>query len=99
MLLVIPDFSDGHHYLSARRRASRSRYPEADAEQLKQRPKEINIGVDAQGRYVIDRNVFQFTTVSALAETPELGGGRRHRRRRHYQRPMPTPLTKSVSLA
>jgi len=42
--------------------------PEADAEQLKQRPKEINIGVDAQGRYVIDRNVFQFTTISALAE-------------------------------
>ena len=43
--------------------------PEADAEQLKQRPKEINIGVDVQGRYVIDRNVFQFTTVNALAET------------------------------
>ncbi len=29
--------------------------PEADAEQLKQRPKEINVGIDAQGRYVIDR--------------------------------------------
>jgi biopolymer transport protein ExbD len=42
--------------------------PEADAEQLKQRPKEINVGVDVQGRYVIDRNVFQFTTVNALAE-------------------------------
>src|SRR5437764_3313964 len=42
--------------------------PEADAEQLKQRPKEINIGVDAQGRYVIDRTVFQFTTVNALSE-------------------------------
>ena len=26
--------------------------PEADAEQLKQRPKEINVGIDAQGRYV-----------------------------------------------
>ena len=43
--------------------------PEADAEQLKQRPKEINVGVDVQGRYVIDRTVFQFTTVNALAET------------------------------
>jgi biopolymer transport protein ExbD len=43
--------------------------PEADADQMKQRPKEINIGVDVQGRYVIDRTVFQFTTVNALAET------------------------------
>jgi biopolymer transport protein ExbD len=34
---------------------------------LKQRP-EINVGVDVQGRYVIDRTVFQFTTVNALAE-------------------------------
>ena len=25
--------------------------PEAEAEQLKQRPKEINVGIDAQGRY------------------------------------------------
>jgi biopolymer transport protein ExbD len=43
--------------------------PEADAEQLKQRPKEINVGVDVQGRYVIDRTVFPFTSVNALAET------------------------------
>ena len=49
--------------------------PEADAEQLKQRPKEINIGVDVQGRYVIDRNVFQFTTVSALAEALSRASG------------------------
>ena len=42
--------------------------PEADAEQAKQRPKEINIGVDAQGRYVIDRAVFSFTTVGAMAD-------------------------------
>jgi biopolymer transport protein ExbD len=42
--------------------------PEADAEQAKQRPKEINIGVDAQGRYVIDRSVFSFTTVGAMAD-------------------------------
>jgi biopolymer transport protein ExbD len=42
--------------------------PEADADQMKQRPKEINVGVDAQGRYVIDRTVFPFTTVAALSE-------------------------------
>lgn len=42
--------------------------PEADADQMKQRPKEINVGVDVQGRYVIDKAVFQFTTVAALSE-------------------------------
>ncbi len=42
--------------------------PEADADPIKQRPKEINIGVDVQGRYVIDKTVFQFTTVNALAD-------------------------------
>jgi biopolymer transport protein ExbD len=42
--------------------------PEADADQMKQRPKEINVGVDAQGRYVIDRTMLNFTTVAALAD-------------------------------
>jgi len=42
--------------------------PEADADAAKQRPKEVNVGIDAQGRYVIDKNVFTFTTVQALAE-------------------------------
>jgi biopolymer transport protein ExbD len=42
--------------------------PEADADQAKQHPKEINIGVDAQGRYVLDRNVFTFSSVAALAD-------------------------------
>ena len=42
--------------------------PEADADAVKQRPKEVNVGVDAQGRYVIDKNVFTFTTVGALGE-------------------------------
>jgi len=42
--------------------------PEADAEQAKQRPREINIGIDSQGRYVLDRTVFNFTTVPALAD-------------------------------
>ncbi|HVF63140.1 MAG TPA: biopolymer transporter ExbD [Casimicrobiaceae bacterium] len=42
--------------------------PEADADQAKQRPREINVGIDAQGRYVIDRNVFTFTSVAAFAD-------------------------------
>ena len=41
--------------------------PEADAEAAKQRPREVNVGVDAQGRYVIDKTVFTFTTANALA--------------------------------
>jgi biopolymer transport protein ExbD len=43
--------------------------PEADAEQLKERPREINVGIDAQGRYVINRTVFTFTSAAALADT------------------------------
>ena len=35
---------------------------------MKQRPKEINVGIDAQGQYVIDKNVFAYTTVAALGE-------------------------------
>ena len=42
--------------------------PEAEADAAKQRPKEINVGIDAQGRYVIDKTVFTFTTVTALAD-------------------------------
>jgi len=42
--------------------------PEADAEQLKQRPKEINVGIDAQGHYVVDKTPFAFSTVAALAD-------------------------------
>jgi biopolymer transport protein ExbD len=49
--------------------------PEADAEQLKQRPREINVGVDAQGRYVINRNVFTFTTAGALADALKEAAG------------------------
>jgi biopolymer transport protein ExbD len=42
--------------------------PEADAERVKQRPKEINVGIDAQGRYVVDKTAFTFSNVGALAE-------------------------------
>ena len=49
--------------------------PEADAEAVKQRPKEVNVGIDAQGRYVIDKNVFTFTTVGALGEMLKRAAG------------------------
>jgi len=49
--------------------------PEADAEQMKQRPKEVNVGVDAQGRYVIDRTVFSFTSVGALSDALKRAAG------------------------
>jgi biopolymer transport protein ExbD len=49
--------------------------PEAAADPMQQRPKEINVGVDAQGRYVIDKTVIQFTTVSALADAIKRAAG------------------------
>jgi biopolymer transport protein ExbD len=49
--------------------------PEADADQMKQRPKEINVGVDPQGRYVIDRTMLTFTTVTALADALKAAAG------------------------
>lgn len=41
--------------------------PEADAEKQVQRPKEINVGVDASGRFALNKQVFTFTSVAALA--------------------------------
>ena len=49
--------------------------PEADAEQVKQRPREINVGIDAQGRYVIDKTPFTFSNASALAELLQRAAG------------------------
>ena len=49
--------------------------PEANADAVKQRPREINVGVDAQGRYVVDKNVFTFTTAQALADTLRKAAG------------------------
>jgi biopolymer transport protein ExbD len=49
--------------------------PEADADAVKQRPKEINVGIDAQGRYVIDKNVFTYTTVGALGDMLKKAAG------------------------
>ena len=49
--------------------------PEADAEQVKQRPREINIGIDPNGRYVINKQVFNFTGVPALVEALRTAAG------------------------
>ena len=49
--------------------------PEADADPAKQRPKEINIGIDAQGRYVVDKTIFTFSTVPALADVLRRSAG------------------------
>ena len=49
--------------------------PEADADQSKQRPREINVGIDAQGHYVLDKNVFTFTTPAALADMLKRAAG------------------------
>ena len=49
--------------------------PEASADPAQQRPKEIVVGVDAQGRYVIDKNVFPFTTINALADALKRSAG------------------------
>ncbi|MET0346733.1 MAG: biopolymer transporter ExbD [Casimicrobiaceae bacterium] len=49
--------------------------PEADADASKPRPKEVNIGVDRDGRYVIDRTVIPFTTPGALADALKRAAG------------------------
>jgi biopolymer transport protein ExbD len=42
--------------------------PEADADPAKERPREVNVAIDAQGRYVIDKTVFTWTNAGALAD-------------------------------
>jgi len=49
--------------------------PEAEADAAKQRPKEINVGVDAQGRYVIDKSVMTYSTPAAFAEALRRAAG------------------------
>lgn len=41
--------------------------PEADAEKQTQRTKEIQVGIDASGKYGIQKQTFNFTSVAALA--------------------------------
>lgn len=49
--------------------------PEADAEQVKQRPHEINVGIDANGRYVINKTVFTFTGVPQIVDALKSAAG------------------------
>jgi biopolymer transport protein ExbD len=49
--------------------------PEADADATRQRPKEIDVGVDAKGLYSVDNAVFPFTTVSAFADLLKRAAG------------------------
>jgi len=49
--------------------------PEADAEQVKERPREVNVGIDAQGRYVVDKTVFTYTGVQSLADMLKRSAG------------------------
>jgi biopolymer transport protein ExbD len=49
--------------------------PEADAEQQKQRPKEIMVGVDPQGNYEVDRKRLTASTVAALIEALKRSAG------------------------
>ena len=49
--------------------------PEASADPMQNRPREINVGVDTQGHYVIDRKPVQFTGVGALADALKAAAG------------------------
>ena len=49
--------------------------PEADAEQVKQRPREINVGIDANGKYVINKTVFTFTAVPQIVDALRSAAG------------------------
>ena len=42
--------------------------PEADAEKQTQRPKEVNVHIDAAGKYALNKQVFSFTGVNTLAQ-------------------------------
>ncbi|MDR2709877.1 MAG: biopolymer transporter ExbD [Burkholderiales bacterium] len=41
--------------------------PEANADKPETKPVEINVGVDAQGNYVINKQVFRFSTIEDFA--------------------------------
>ena len=50
--------------------------PEANADPAKDRPREIDVGLDAQGRYKIGRDpAFTFTSVEAMAEMLKRAAG------------------------
>jgi biopolymer transport protein ExbD len=49
--------------------------PEADAEAPKDKPREVSVGIDAQGRYVIDRQIVTYTTSEAMADQLKRAAG------------------------
>jgi biopolymer transport protein ExbD len=49
--------------------------PEASADPAKDRPREINVGIDTQGRYVIDKQVFTYSNVGSMAERLKQAAG------------------------
>jgi biopolymer transport protein ExbD len=50
--------------------------PEANADPAKERPREINVGLDAKGHYSIERGTpFTFSSVGALAEMLKRAAG------------------------
>jgi biopolymer transport protein ExbD len=49
--------------------------PEADAQEPKNKPREINIGIDANGKYVINKNVFTFTSVPQIVDAIRAAAG------------------------
>jgi biopolymer transport protein ExbD len=49
--------------------------PEADAEQAKNRPREISVGIDANGKYVINKSVFTFTSVAQIVDALKSAAG------------------------
>src|SRR5512141_2732787 len=49
--------------------------PEADADQAKQRPQEINVSIDAEGSHSIERTVSTFSSVAALADALRRAAG------------------------
>lgn len=49
--------------------------PEADANPVKERPREINVGIDGQGRYLIDKTLFTWTNAAALADELKRAAG------------------------
>ena len=77
--------------------------PEADAEQPKQRPKEINVGVDAQGRYVINKTVFTLHDDRRAGGRAQgrrrgcEGSGRDHQRGCHGDAPVGDPRDGSLA--
>jgi len=49
--------------------------PEADSDQVKQRPREIQVGIDANGRYVINKMVFSYGGTQQIVDALKSAAG------------------------